>query len=91
MLLKREKNQPIDKVTLKDTGDFHKSFKTELRELELKVKADFQKGDEHIGENFLTDYFPDEFEVEVTSLTESEISELLKKQYAAVLQAIHPN
>jgi hypothetical protein len=27
---KREKNQPIDRVTLKDTGDFYKSFDIEM-------------------------------------------------------------
>jgi hypothetical protein len=88
MLMKRADNQPLDKVTLKDSGAFQDSFKFELKKLEFELTANFRKGEEHIGENFLKNYFPDEFEDVIMSLSESEKQELLNRQINAVRDVI---
>lgn len=37
--VKRQKGQPTDRVTLRDTGDFHRSFRVDWRETEFQIEA----------------------------------------------------
>ena len=53
---KRIKNQPTDRVTLKDTGDFHYSFRIEYNSTGFKIVADDRKATELLrkyGEDIL--------------------------------------
>jgi hypothetical protein len=78
MLFKRADNQPLDRVTLKDTGDLYRSFKVEREKLAIEIKANIIKEDgESIAENFLTTYFPDEFYEEITGLSNDEFKIIL--------------
>lgn len=79
MDIKSHLGQRISNVTLKDTGDFYRSFRTILKDTELEVTADFIKDGDHIGENFLRSYTRAEFFEVITSLTESEIQELFNQ------------
>lgn len=57
IFLKEQKGQPIDKVTLKDTGEFYKSFDVILTGTDFKITADTIKGDKDLlrewGEDIL--------------------------------------
>ena len=44
--VKKRKNQPIDRVTLEDTGAFHKSFYAELKNDKLIIDAKDEKRSE---------------------------------------------
>ena len=44
--LKSEKNQPTDRVTLKDTGDFHKSIKVDADRTYFEIYATDWKTDD---------------------------------------------
>lgn len=48
---KIRKGQPYDKVTLKDTGAFQKSFEKELVKQAFAIKADSEKKDGEIEDN----------------------------------------
>ena len=37
--IKRAKGQPTDRITLRDTGDFHESFRIDWQETEFKIQA----------------------------------------------------
>ncbi|MGL5979410.1 MAG: hypothetical protein ACRCZY_00745 [Phocaeicola sp.] len=44
--IKIEKNQPVDRVTLRDEGDFHNSFYLEYTEEGFEIKASDYKSDD---------------------------------------------
>ena len=44
--IKTAKGQPTDRVTLRDTGAFHESFKVETTNEDFEITADDQKTDE---------------------------------------------
>ncbi|MGL5979755.1 MAG: hypothetical protein ACRCZY_02540 [Phocaeicola sp.] len=44
--IKIEKNQPVDRVTLRDEGDFHNSFYLEYTEDGFEIKASDYKSDD---------------------------------------------
>ncbi len=75
--IKKDKGQPINRVTLRDTGKFYFSFKVTASEIYFRIDADFQK-DEHMQSNFELLYSsPKLFEDSVTSLTESELNRII--------------
>lgn len=37
--VKRQKGQPTDRVTLRDTGDFHESFRVQWQDTEFRIDA----------------------------------------------------
>lgn len=41
--IKQEKGQPTDRVTLRDEGDFHESFKVEIENNAIKISAEDDK------------------------------------------------
>lgn len=50
VVIKKQKNQPSDRVTLKDTGDFYSSFKVTAKKNETIIFADTIKGDKDLEE-----------------------------------------
>ena len=46
IMLKSEKGQPTDRVTLKDTGDFYESMRVEADRTQFEIVADDWKTDE---------------------------------------------
>lgn len=53
-MIKREKGQITDRVTLKDTGYFYQSFKTYWDNNEILIEADTTKANEYIVEDLTT-------------------------------------
>lgn len=88
MLLKREKGQPINKVTLKDTGDFYKSFKVIVDDLSFKIDADFLKKNGHIAKNFKDSFGKQEFQNEVIDITPEKFKEMLQNQLENVKKQV---
>lgn len=74
--IKTEKRQPTDRVTLRDTGDFHKSIHVEADQTYFEIVADDWKTDDlkfKYGDNIL-------------GLTDENLNELLwKKIYPEML------
>lgn len=70
---KIDKGQTIKRVTLRDKGNFHDSFRLSASRAFYQMKANFRKKDGHIFKNFL-DSFGNEkdFEDAVLSLTPEE-------------------
>lgn len=79
MDIKSHLGQTISHVTLKDTGDFYRSFRTILKSTYLEIDANFIKGTEHIGRNFLDSYTRAELYLVITKLTDAEIAELMNE------------
>lgn len=84
--IKKSKGQPINKVTLKDTEDFYKTFKVKILSNGYEITANFQKSNGNIKDNFASDY--DFLGLTETSLYElvyefiyPELSKLIRKQY----------
>ena len=65
--IKREKGQPIDRVTLRDTGDFQSSFYLEIGNEQFEIKANDWKTDDLIKK----------YGREILGLTDAHISELI--------------
>lgn len=79
--LKSRANEPDDRVTLKDTGEFYDSMATVVSKLYIEIGGDFIK-DEHMRENFKLTYGSDEeFEESVLSLSENEIINIFINQF----------
>lgn len=79
--IKKKDGQPTDRVTLKDSGEFYKSFKIILHQSSVNIEADFWKDRDHIGDNFEYQFSNlREFENAITSLSDIEIEEMLNKQ-----------
>ena len=56
IIIKRAKNQPTNKVTLFDTGEFYETFKVRFVKDGYEIIADFQKPDGDIRDNFSSQY-----------------------------------
>ena len=71
--IKKAKGQPTDRVTLKDTGEFYQSFRSQIKANELGLTADFR----NIYENF-QDSFSNEsqFQEAILGLTDSELQRI---------------
>lgn len=52
---KKKKNQPTNRVTLFDTGDFYKSFRLVIRPTYMEIEADAQKDDGNLFDDFGND------------------------------------
>lgn len=76
--LKEQKGQPIDRVTLKDTGKFYDSYGVVTSDTGYEINANFTTGDNHIFWNFSAFYTKMEFEKALTKLTDFEQELLLK-------------
>ncbi len=50
--IKKEKRQPTNVVTLKDTGEFYNTFSVIIRRDGYEIIADFRKGSDDIRDNF---------------------------------------
>lgn len=80
IFLKIKKGQPYDRVTLKDTGDFQKSFEKKLLKDALQIEGNSDKPDGKIEDNVdLTN---------VLNLSNNEISELVKEIKPTYIQAV---
>lgn len=62
--IKKDKGQPVDRVTLQDSGDFYDSIETIVDNKGFEIKADFEKTDGHIADNF-TESYPSEIGFEL--------------------------
>lgn len=78
---KNFKNMPSNRVTLRETGEFYRSFKILVEQKFFEISAMFTKKDKHIFDNF-TILYPSEseFEKSITSLSEDEFDRLLKNE-----------
>lgn len=72
--IKKSKGQKISNVTLFDTGDFYDSFQIAEKKTFIELKANFNKPDGNIFENFTKSYsnFTD-FETAILSLSDEEM------------------
>jgi hypothetical protein len=78
--IKKGKGQKTNNVTLKDTGDFHKSFDVKVSDDGFEIIADMWKDDKPISDNFRRMYrYEFEFENDITSLQPKELWKLLNK------------
>ena len=50
--LKDRKNQPTDRVTLKDTGDFYKSFSVDVDASSFTIEANYIKGGQDLRDRW---------------------------------------
>ena len=50
--LKQAKGQPTDRITLKDTGDFYKTFKVEVKDDSFLINANPIKEDTNLFDDF---------------------------------------
>lgn len=53
--IKRAKGQPVDRVTLKDTGDFYDTFNVQVREGEIVITANTIKDDDDLIDRWGSD------------------------------------
>jgi len=75
---KREKNQPINRVTLRDTGAFYQTFGTKLKAGELYLTANTIKDGEDLQDRFS----------QVVGLTKESKEQLLYQAKPIVLQYV---
>lgn len=68
--LKQMKGQPTDRLTLKDTGDFYKSFSVEVKGTDIILDANGNKAD--------TNLF-DEYGINILGLNEKNFETFIKK------------
>lgn len=74
VFLKEKKGQPTDRVTLRDTGDFYKSFKVKFLNLDIQIVSDPIKYGPLGAVNLLTQWGK-----EIIGLTEESLSILRDK------------
>ena len=67
---KKKKGQPINRVTLKDSGEFYKSFRVKTVKAITIIIANFNKGNEDISDNLDTS--------KVLGLTDKDIDDLIE-------------
>lgn len=80
IFIKMRKGQPYDRVTLKDTGDFHKSIEKKLLKDAFNLEGDSEKPDGNIEDNVdLTN---------VLNLSDDELTELVKEIRPDYIQKI---
>lgn len=78
MDVKSFQGKRIRNVTLKEDGDFYKSFRIILNLFGFEIEADFIKEDGHIHDNFTKQFATKKlFEESVMSLTEREIDYMM--------------
>jgi hypothetical protein len=70
---KRAKGQPIDRVTLKDTGEFYRSFRSQFRGNELGLTANFRNIYENFQDSFANEK---EFTQAILDLTDDELQRI---------------
>jgi hypothetical protein len=76
--IKASKNQPVNRVTLNDTGEFYDSFKAEFKNSELNLKADFRD----IYDNFLESFSSEtDFQEDILDITDEEKEQLFEVMY----------
>ena len=74
---KQKNGQPANRVTLNDTGDFYRTFKTKLQKKGISITAWFQKEESNIYDNFTNLYNSfNDFMNDITGLTDEEKKEL---------------
>lgn len=49
---KKKKGEPTDRITLKDTGDFYKSFRVSVNRVSITIDADPIKDDNNLFDDF---------------------------------------
>jgi hypothetical protein len=69
---KKYKGQPFDRVTLNDTGQFYSSFKIIPTKNQFIIRANFNKKNSDISDNFKQSYQKTEFYKVILSLTNDE-------------------
>jgi len=52
IMIKKFEGKPFDRVTLKDTGDFYRTFKVEVRKGEIVISANTIKDDDDLIEKY---------------------------------------
>lgn len=82
--IKKEKGQKVNVVTLKDTGEFYRSFIATPDDKSISIDANFSKADGDISDNVdttdilgLTDYNMDRIQKEVRPIIELEMRKIL--------------
>lgn len=75
---KREKNQPINRVTLRDTGAFYQTFTAKVKAGELFLYADTIKDGKDLQDSF----------GQVVGLTEESKTELIEQAKPLILQYV---
>lgn len=75
--IKKEKGQPVDRVTLKDSGDFYDSFKIKADKRSFSISADLKNG--AMYDNFSISFRRNEFTKEILGLSRDEQATLNQK------------
>lgn len=75
--IKKGKSQPIDRVTLKDTGEFYESFKTTFK-TDLDVSADFRDIYDNFQDSFNSEK---DFEEAILDISDDEKEILFDKMW----------
>lgn len=78
-MLKEAKGQPIDRVTLRDTGEFHESFRVNLVGGDIKITAKTLKDDTDL----LKEWGPD-----ILGLTDENLQLLIDKARVLIVPAV---
>ena len=77
--IKRSKAQRFDVVTLKDSGEFYRSFKMIVGSTFMLIDADFNKKGNNIADNFTLQYKSmTDFENAILKMTQSEFENFLQ-------------
>jgi hypothetical protein len=71
--IKEKRGQPVNRVTLYDTGDFYNSFGVKVTANGYEITADYIKEDGNIMDNFLSFY-------DFMGLTDESLAELVENQ-----------
>ena len=77
---KLDKGQPIDRITLKDTGDFYKTFKIVLGESSFQIEADGKKD----GDNLFTRWGKDV--VGLTDENTQKVIDAIRKRIVPIIR-----
>jgi len=86
---KIDKGQKITNVTLSDTEEFYNSFQIEAKKYYFEIKADFQKEDGNIYENFKGSYSnQSNFENAIAALSENEMNNLLEQIKPKIIELL---
>ena len=76
--IKADKKQPVNRVTLYDTGEFYDTFKAEFKNGSLGLSADFRD----IYDNFLESYSSEnDFQEDILDITDEEKEQLFEVMY----------
>ena len=92
--IKRKKGQPFDRVTLRDTTEFYRSFKIKTSKNFIKIEAQFSKKNSNIYDNFRLTYKKDEFIKNILGLNIAErqwLKDKLKERFIKIIKRIMQN